>query len=147
MLFKTFPLLSKYVIAENGTVVEVESGEQVELTSKKNYLLQTDEEAGDCKVKLKRRFTPDEIGGLFNNAKAKPFTEPVAIQNIDEDIHSVGVIKAGRLPEHVKKFPYILVKGLAYQSSRDAAKETGENYNTILRKAKANKDGYFYIEE
>lgn len=99
-------------------------------------------------TRIVRRFTKEDIVKLYNNPKAKLFgsADPVVEE---KQIEPYDLQMRSGLPEGVNdcKLPYLVIDGIPYQSSREAAKVIGGNYNTILRKCKANKDGYFYIEK
>lgn len=43
------------------------------------------------------------------------------------------------------KIPYLFINGVEYQSARSAHKALGVAVNTVLTRAKKNKDGWFYI--
>jgi len=45
------------------------------------------------------------------------------------------------------KFPYLKIDGVSYQSARKAAEALKVSVNTVLKRAKGNKDGWFYIEK
>ena len=45
------------------------------------------------------------------------------------------------------KIPFLKIDGVDYQSARQASKALGVAVNTVLKRAKANKDGWFYIEK
>lgn len=140
MKFKTYDLLSEYLLGEDGTVLELSTGEALNLTPLKNYLLQTDETIGTGTYRLKRRYTPEEIIKMFNSPKAKDYKAPSVNSLV------VDPTPPTHAADETMKLPYLSINGVNYQSARKAAEILGGNYNTILRKCKANKDGYFYIE-
>lgn len=45
------------------------------------------------------------------------------------------------------KTPFFRIDGVEYQSARSASKALGVAVNTVLKRAKSNKDGWFYIEK
>lgn len=45
------------------------------------------------------------------------------------------------------KIPFFRIDGVEYQSARSASKALGVAVNTVLKRAKSNKDGWFYIEK
>lgn len=45
------------------------------------------------------------------------------------------------------KVPFFRINGVHYQSARAASKALGVAVNTVLKRAKANKDGWFYIDK
>lgn len=45
------------------------------------------------------------------------------------------------------KIPFLKIDGVDYQSARKAAEALKLSVNTVLKRAKANKDGWFYIEK
>lgn len=49
--------------------------------------------------------------------------------------------------EYGTESSFYLVNGVIFESARKAAKDCGISVNTVLKRCKANKDGYFYIEK
>lgn len=141
MKFKTYDLLSEYLLGEDGSVLEVSTGELMKITPLKNYLLQTDETVGTGTYRLKRRFTVDEVIKMFNSPKAVPYKEPVKVKF---DVETLEEVEAtGELPIP----PYFVIDGKTYSSARKAGKELGISVNTVLKRCKANVNGCFYIDK
>lgn len=54
--------------------------------------------------------------------------------------------KATKAKPEAMKIPFFRIDGVEYQSARSASKALGVAVNTVLKRAKSNKDGWFYIE-
>lgn len=79
--------------------------------------------------------------------KAKPERKAkVMIEGgvVDGKKHKGKAIKA-KAPEGMK-IPFFRIDGVEYQSARSASKALGVAVNTVLTRAKKNKDGWFYVE-
>lgn len=79
------------------------------------------------------------------NPKAKKATIKKVGKAIQEAGQSVPPV-AGTLPDGFT-YPYILINGTPYQSARKASAAGNGSVNTVLKKAKANTDGFHYIEK
>lgn len=62
---------------------------------------------------------------------------------LEEDAASITT----RTTPVTMKIPFLKIDGVDYQSARQASKALGVAVNTVLKRAKANKDGWFYIEK
>lgn len=80
---KTCLNLSKYLIAEDGSVIE--SDEVLEYPKHKGLALQTDEDMTlpltKKKIKLVRRFTRDDILKLYNSKHSEPFNADAPVKS------------------------------------------------------------------
>lgn len=128
----------QYLLDENGNVFEKETGIQIELTIQKNYLLETDELSPNGKAKLKRRFTVEEIKARFS--KGIIYVDPNFVEDVKPE-------KEQKLASNGLTFPYLMIMGVPYQSSRIAADILQISHMTVNRRCKKNADGWFYITE
>lgn len=224
MKLKKIEGLSLYLFAEDGSVFDLD-GNQVRLF--KEFKLTTDEvmKVKGSKLKVVRRFQPEEINKLYYGPKAKdveseesfkhlnsfpvqkeeppvpiPFSKKelkglnkmaakkavieeashfdqkqfdyikekidaskkavktddqkaakakkATVKKVEKAIQEAGSDLppvASELPEGFK-YPYIVINGIPYQSARKASEAGNGSVNTVLKKAKANKDGFAYIE-
>lgn len=144
MKLKQYENLSRYGFDEDGKVIELESNEVVPVT-KKQYLLVTDEIL--LGVNIKRRFTADQIKTMYAKGtsikakEAKPGKQPKikAIKPVVEKLQP-------EIAPNGLTYPYYMIMGEPFQSSREAAKVYKTmSYSTIRRKCLKNSDGWFEI--
>src|SRR3982750_505032 len=119
MKLKQYENLSRYGFDEDGKVIELESNQVVPVT-KKQYLLVTDEIL--LGVNIKRRFTADQIKTMYAKGtsikakEVKPGKQPnikaikPVVEKVQPEIAPNGLI-----------YPYYMIMGEPFQSSREAA--------------------------
>lgn len=82
----------------------------------------------------------DQLSASKRVVKANPKTKKSEVKKVTKAIKQA----MPKLSE--MKVPYFRIEGVHYQSARSASKALGVAVNTVLKRAKANKDGWFYIE-
>lgn len=94
---------------------------------------------------------PKKATKSIRPSKDKKVAEDLVQDVVNKNLHS-GSPDPRLVMNHLKgskpmKFPFIKIDGISYQSARKASEALKVSVNTVLRKAKANKDGWFYIEK
>lgn len=143
--------LSRYVLDKKGDVYDKSTGDQVELETKTEYKLVTDEIFKSYKGKssnIVRRFTRDQIVKIYNSpdsvsiesgSKEDPIKEnPIVDQKPEtttsEPIENKDVVEG--------EFYQFEIFGVKYRNAKEASKAIGVSPNTITNRAKKGVEGY-----
>lgn len=94
------------------------------------------EEAGDVSQEQM-----DQLTASKRVVKSNPKAPKSLTQKVRKAIKEVAEAKQGM------KIPFFRIDGVEYQSARSASKALGVAVNTVLKRSKSNKDGWFYIEK
>lgn len=128
-----------YVLEEAGTITQ----EQMDQLSASKRVVKSNPKAPKTLVKKVKK----AIGTMD---KLKPELDKLVKEIVDKELQSespdIRIVLNQVQALQPMKLPYLSIDGIHYQSARQASKATGVSVNTVLKRAKANKDGWFYIE-
>lgn len=143
--------LSRYVLDQNGDVYEKASGEKVELETRTEYKLVTDEIFKSYKGKssnIVRRFTRDQIVKIYNSPDSVSIgseskKDPIKENPIVDQKPETTTSKAIENKEVVEgEFYQFEIFGVKYRNAKEASKAIGVSPNTITNRAKKGVEGY-----
>ena len=81
----------------------------------------------------------DKLSASKRNVKSNPKTPKALKEKVSKAIKETDANKP-------LKFPYFNIDGINYQSARKASEALKVSVNTVLKRTKMNKDGWFYVE-